>query len=88
MLKCILELHGKNKFYHVGQSATGDMYNFDSDFIDSLKLYLAGEENSMTKSQLNNIKLFVDFADGRIESSHKDYKALVEFDKYLVEMGV
>ncbi len=88
MIDCILRLHGKKRFYEISQSARGNMYEFDNKFIQALDTFFMGEVQDMTKSQYNNIELFVKFADGEIDSSHEDYEALVECDKYLATIGV
>lgn len=88
LLDCLLRQHGKKKFYEIDQSASGDMYSFDGTFMESFNAFLMGDAQSMTKSQYNNIKLFIEFADGNILTTHKDYDALVEFDKHLATIGV
>lgn len=80
----LLKRRGLKRISDKKYSATGIDHKFDAEFIEALDLYLSGvATNLMTKSQLNNIKLFIDFADGKIEETHQDYNSLVEFDKYL-----
>lgn len=86
--KCLLGANGYRKFYDVLQSAVGCEYKFDEGFINAFDSFLAGDEKAWTNSQYKNFILFIDFADGKIQSTHKDYDALVELDKYLATMGV
>lgn len=88
MLKKILDCHGKKKFYEIQQSAKGDMYSFDNGYIETLNNYLNGNSQGLSKSDMNNIALFVSFANGEIGEGHKEYKALVEFDSFLAKIGI
>jgi cytochrome c peroxidase len=88
MIECILRQYGDKKLYKINQSAKGNMYTFDNQFINSFDTYLKGDIQKMTKSQYNNIELFIKYADNEINDTHPDYEALVECDKYLAKIGV
>ena len=88
-IQTIMEKHGQKKISTIYQTAQGEEHSFDDSFITAFDLYLGGIVNKdMTKSQYNNIILFIDYADGKIDSTHGDYAGLVELDKYLVTIGV
>lgn len=80
----LLRKRGLKEISKKTYSAAGEEHSFDNVFIKAFDLYLSGvSRDSMTKSQFNNIKLFIDFADGNISQSHEEYSTLVECDKYL-----
>jgi len=80
----LLRQRGLKKISDKTYSAKGAEHNFDNVFIKAFDLFLSGvSRDSMTKSQFNNIILFIDFADGKISQLHEEYNTLVECDKYL-----
>lgn len=84
VITALQELYGEKKISTVYQTAQGDNHEFDCNFIKAFDMYLGNEVNEdMIKSQYNNIILFIDFADGKIDSTHSEYNRMVEFDKYL-----
>ncbi len=85
----LLRKRGLKTIADKSYSAKGTAYTFDNSFIEAFDKYLSGTPSKdMTKSQLNNIKLYIEFADGNISDQHTDYETLVECDKYLATLGV
>ena len=88
-IEFLLSKSGLKKISEKKHSASGITHTFDNAFIEAFTKYLTGGPGTdMTKSQFNNIKLFIDFADEKILKTHKDYDSLVECNKYLATIGV
>lgn len=88
-IKAILETHGKKHISTVYQSVAGEIHDFDSDFIKTLDLYLLGVKNiAMTKSQYENINIFINYANESLESDDDKFEEFQELDKYLATIGV
>lgn len=86
-LDYLLKKRGLKKISTVKHSAHGKHHEFDNEFIKALDKYLDGTPDLMTKSDWNNITLFIKYADGELDSSHREYERIVELDKYLATLG-
>ena len=84
----LLRRRGLKKISDIAQTAKGNNHTFDNEFIQAFDLYLSATvNNDMTKSQYNNITLFIKYADGLIDQSDPHYERLFECDKYLSTIG-
>lgn len=85
--KQAVDFHGFKKFYiQKNKHINGYWFVWDMDFIKKLNSFLIQNQIEMSKSDTNNINLFISYADNNISIEHDDYEAIKELDKFLGEI--
>jgi len=69
-------------------TASGKVEIFDEDFVKAFDNYCMSSVFPMTKSQYNNIKLFIEHADDQVPNSSDKYYKMKALDNHLVTIGV
>lgn len=83
--KRALDLHGYKKIYLKKlKTLNGYFYDWDEAFVKNLDIYLTGAVNkNLTKSDIENLKMFIDFAENIMTNEHNEYPTMTEVDKHL-----
>ena len=69
-------------------TAKGPVKSFDEIFVSAFDKYCMNITFPMTKSQYNNIILYIKYADGELEAGTKEYQEMESLDKHLAKIGV
>jgi len=83
-LENALNLMGSKKIYTAARvTLTGVVFDWDLNFIDITNNYLSGKREELSKSDRNNLDLFISFATGQMTTNDENYIVFEEFNKYL-----
>lgn len=64
-----------------GEDSQGKHYKFSDAFINAFELYFTQEGSCLNKSDIENMNIFIAYADGE-----NDSEVMAELDKYLGEL--
>jgi|GEM_PF-5859790 len=82
--KKAIDFHGFKKIYiEKNRTLNGYWYKWDFNFIIKLNRYLIKDLLHLSKSDINNINLFIHFADQKLTKEKEEYESIKEFDNYL-----
>lgn len=73
----------KKIYFEKNKSLNGYWYVWDYKFVFKFDRYLAKGLVKLSKSDVNNINLFIKYADNELTIEHEEYENIKEFDKYL-----
>jgi hypothetical protein len=83
--KKALDLHGYKKIYiEKVKTLNGYFYEWDEAFIKNLDIYLVGAANkNLSISDVDNMKLFIAYAENTMTSEHEEFLTITALDKHL-----
>lgn len=80
-----VDFHGYKKIYISKIKTINNTYRYvwDMDFVSKLDKFLINRDVSLSKSDFNNINLFISFAENIMTEKNEEYENINKFDNYL-----